>query len=132
MNIGTGVAQGVAIVILHPGRYGIEVGRNAEAVALATVGVVLLFVVDAAIEGEVLVNAPCQVIEDARLLLVPLPTLTGRITWAIVREGNGAIIVVAVVIQLAAKAHVIIELPIRVQAEVLHVAVITVIGVLGR
>ena len=132
LGIGAGVVQRVAVVVLRACRRRVEIGRDAEVVAIAAVFVVLLLVVDAAVEGQHLVGAPGQVAQHAGLALFPLAALTRGIADRIAGESHGAVIVVAVVVQLVAQAQVVAELEIGMRAEVLHVAVVAIVGVLLR
>ncbi len=131
LRIGTEVVQGVAVVVLDPRRGG-EVGRDGVAVAQPAVRIVLMLGVESALDRQRRRGGPGHRAEQAGLFLIPLTTLARRVAGHVRGEGHLPVVLVTVVVQLVADMHDIAELQIQMGAEMAHVAVVDVVGILER
>ena len=80
-------------------------------------------------KSQPLAGRPGECVEHAGLIFLPLAALTRRVANRIAGERHLAVIVVAVVVELAAQRQVIAQLPIEVHGHLLHVALIAVVSV---
>ena len=129
LHVGAPVVEAVAIIVLHPCRWLVEIGGFSVGVALAEVAVVLLLVVQATFDGERGAGLPGERAEQAMLPLVPHAALARQVAGGQVAEGHAAVVFVAVVVQPRAEGDCVGQLHVQVRGKLAHVAVIAIVAV---